>query len=215
MNKKTRPLFLITACCLLFATYSFSLDIRAIYINERNGDLVDFDLDFDRFEIKGTQAYLKDLKPGAEKDDQMDLGVRLPASITKSARSYPEIDFLGQSLEARIYNALTFFKAKPDKKEILFKATNKPVELRLASIEPVKKRGMRVANGVLWLDEEIAVKFSLMESKWSAEPSSWWIAFPAQYNKEEKRWRNVFHVKDWSFKKRITEIARKAYLERF
>ena len=177
-----------------------ALDTARIYSVQQSSNQYSFDLDFGSFEIRKAQAVLSDQWQS----------VRLPVSIGKSRRTNPEIDFIGDTLEKSVLSLL-----ENDKRATINARRFLP-SIYLASLEPVAARkGARLAYGEIWLDKELAIRVTLMESNWSADPSHWWIAYPAQYNPQTNHWDELFVIKDKKFKKKILDLVRDAYLDRY
>jgi len=206
---------------ILFFTNAplFALKSPEVYHVQKSSNQYAFDLDFGSFEIKQAQAYFADQWQS----------VRLPASVGKNKQPKPEIDFIGDALEKTILSSLAG-QPSPLVGEGPQSGGLGPAERRrregrvrgsfpnifLASLEPVSARkGIRLAYGEIWLDKELAIKVTLMESAWSSDPRHWWIAYPAQYNSRTKRWDDLFVARDKEFKKKVLDLVRDAYLERY
>ncbi|MBI4063121.1 MAG: hypothetical protein HY401_02350 [Elusimicrobia bacterium] len=168
--------------------------------------MIRFDLDFGFYEIRQAQAYLNDRFPS----------IRLPVSVSRSGAGYEEIDFAEPALRIKVLELVKEKAGKAGKAmEAVKVKTGKP-SVRLVSLEKFKSsRGSRIGKGELWLDEKVAVRFSLMKSKWSYSPRGWWIAFPSQWKKDSQAYQDLFVVKDKSLKKEITALVRETYLERY
>lgn len=173
-----------------------------IRLTDRTGQVARFDLDFGVFEIRNVQGSLDPRFPS----------IRLPASVSRSGLGRPEIDFSRPHLRVQVLNSF---------EELLF--GKKPVQLapkkeevpRLVSLEPARSgRGPRLAQGELWL-YGIAVRFTLMKSKWSAAPSTWWIAYPSQWVEADQRWEDLFVIKDRPLKKQILNLVRETFVNRY
>ena len=177
----------------------------SIRIIEEKDDLVRFDLDFGFYEIRQAQAYLNDRFPS----------IRLPVSISKNGMANEEIDFADPNTKPAILDLLkkisvASIKIHEDK------TSKKRPSIRLTWLEKINSsKGIRLAKGELWLDGQAAVRFSLMKSKWSQSPRSWWVAFPARWREDSNYWEDLFVIKDKSLKKEIIQIVREAYLDRY
>ncbi len=180
-----------------------------IHLTDRKEKLVRFDLDFGDFEIRGVQASL----------DARFESLRLPASVSKSGLSRPEIDFADPALRHRVLQgliALVAGRAPAPSKQGFGLAPAPERALRLTWLEPSPPRSRwHLAKGEIWLGGMVAVKFSLMKSQWTGESKSWWIAYPAEWVAHDRRWSDLVVIKDRKLKKRIAEFARQTYLERY
>ncbi|MBI2070457.1 MAG: hypothetical protein HYT79_07605 [Elusimicrobia bacterium] len=173
-----------------------------VKLTERKGQLLTFDLDFGFYEIRDARASMDERFPA----------VRLPASVMKNGHSRPEIDFALPVLRDQTMKSV--------QDTIAGRSTASPVparpNVRIVALEPVRgRRSLRIAHGELWIDEAVAVRFSLMRSKWSADPEHWWIGYPSQWRASQKRWNDLFIVKDKAFRKHIAQLARETYLQRY
>lgn len=206
----------LSLCLLLTARPTWPLEVSSLQITNRQDNLVEFSVDFGSFEVRKAKATL----------DGQPRSVRWPASITKAQRSYPEIDFIARDLEEKIFfvlaqttvslNSSAFLGIpSPLRGEGRVRVKNKGIGLQLASLEKLNSRGIRLAKGELWLDGQLAIKFSLMESKWSADAKYWWLAYPAQYNTKTKDYEELVVMRSKEFKKRMTNLVREEYLKRY
>ncbi len=181
----------------------------AIYINERKGDWVDFDIDYGAFMVNRAQAYVGKTEKGAWQR------VRLPAAISKAGRSWDAYDFVNEEAQTAVHAALA---RKLAGEKI---AIPKPFKLRgkditVVSLEPESRsKGSRLASGELWIADAIAVKFTLNRSKWSDDLEHSWVGFSGQWVKDERVWHDVLVFKEKSTKKMVDALVRGAYQSRY
>ncbi|MEK6542875.1 MAG: hypothetical protein AABZ44_00340 [Elusimicrobiota bacterium] len=180
-----------------------------IYINERKGDWVDFDIDYGAFMVSRAQAYVGKAEKGAWQR------VRLPAAVSKAGRSWDAYDFVNEEAQAAVHAAL-MRKLAGEKMGV-----SKPFKLRekdiaVVSLKPdSQSKGSRLASGELWIAGAIAVKLTLNRSKWSDELEHSWVGFSGQWVKDERVWHDVLVFKEKSAKKMVDALVRGAYQSRY
>lgn len=154
--------------------------------------------------------------------------MRLPASISKSGQSYPELDFSNPQGRGQVLQEVQALIDQGNQtgspREMLERSKKKsrdlPNQIRMPSLRVVSlgsvksKRGLKVAQGEIWFDEWLAVRFKLMRSKWSASPKDWWIAWPSAWDETSKTWQDLFAITNRDFKEKILDLVREAYSER-
>jgi hypothetical protein len=199
----------LASCLALFANSTHQPKsgkapaLRAIEITERSSKFFRADLDFGAFAIREMGAVLEGERSS----------LRFPASVSRSGRSEPEIDFLSPEYENALGEALRGAARDPAPPVPKLRLED---EISVARLEPASsKKGLRVANGEIWIGRVLAVKVSLMKSKWSEDPLHFWVAYPARWSASERRWVGLFEVQDKGFKKRVEELLRKEYLKRY
>lgn len=204
---ETLAVFVLLGASGLDARPAFLLP-RHIAIVQRHGDFVVFDLDYGFFEIRQAKAFTG-AAPAWPR-------IKLPPAIMPTGRSYPAIDFVGNAVEKIVFNHIKEAQTKDFIRLETGRQTQTP-QIYLADLSPVhqKKHGLRLASGELWLGRGVAVKFSLMKSKWSDDPKHWWLAFPGQWDGALRVWRDVFVIKDKAFKQALHDAVRQAYLSRY